>query len=53
MLLYAIADSNDRLLQQMVQNIEDELLAALIQIAFQAFYLEMERIRLLNQPPSV
>lgn len=53
MLLYAIADSNDRLLQQMVQNIEDELLAALIQIAFQAFYLEMERIRLLNQPASV
>ena len=48
MLLYAIADSEDRLLQQMVQNVEDDLLAALIGIAFQAFYVEMERIRLLN-----
>lgn len=52
MLLYAIADSEDRMLQQMVQNVEDDLLAALIQVAFQSFYLEMERIRLLNLPPS-
>ncbi len=51
MLLYAIADSEDRMLQQMVPNIEEEVLAALIQVAFQAFYLEMERIRLLDLPP--
>jgi hypothetical protein len=48
MLLYAIADSEDRMLQQMVQNIEDDLQAALIQTAFQSFYLEMDRIRQLN-----
>ncbi|HNW58536.1 MAG TPA: hypothetical protein PKI62_02525 [bacterium] len=48
MLLYAIADSEDRMLQQMMQNIEEELLAALIQVAFHSFYVDMERIRLLN-----
>ncbi|HOT96133.1 MAG TPA: hypothetical protein PLG50_02805 [bacterium] len=48
MLLYAIADDEDRMLQQMVQNIEEELLAALIQVAFHSFYVDMERIRLLN-----
>jgi hypothetical protein len=48
MLLYAIADSEDRMLQRMVQNIEDDLLAALIQVAFHSFYIDMERIRLLN-----
>ncbi len=48
MLLYAIADSEDRMLQQMVQEIEGDLLAALIQTAFQAFYLDMERVRRLN-----
>ncbi len=48
MLLYAIADDADRMLQQMVQKIEEELLAALIQVAFHSFYIDMERIRLLN-----
>ncbi len=43
MVLYAIADSEDRLLQRMVQEIEGDILAGLIQLAFQAFYVEIDR----------
>jgi hypothetical protein len=45
MVLYAIADSEDRLLQRMVQEIENDLVASLIQIAFQTFYIEIDRFR--------
>ena len=42
MVLYAIADTGDRLLQRMAQEIEDDLVTALIRIALQAFYFEMD-----------